>query len=84
MDTGQHDKVADFDLEIQAVAEKSLGVHLADAEIVAVVLVATVLIAIVLVATVLGRRLFRELDILGPHRHQNRIVRAQILSASHI
>ena len=36
MHPGKQDKVADFDLEIQAVAEKRLGVHLPDTKIVAI------------------------------------------------
>src|ERR1700750_2218219 len=74
MDTGEHDKFADFDLKIQAVAEKSLGVHLADAEIVA--------IASVSIAT--WRRLFRQFDVLRAYRHQNSFVQTQILAASNI
>ncbi len=54
------------------------------AEIVAVVLFAIDLVAIRPVAIRLGRRLFRQLDVLGPYRHQNSIVRAQILAASDI
>ena len=66
---GKQDKVTDFDLEIQAVAEKGLGEHRPRVKIVAI-----------------GRllRLFRQLDILGPHRHHDRVVRCQALDASHV
>src|SRR6516165_9347301 len=48
---GKHDKVTDFDLEIQAVAEEGLGEHRPGVKIVAI-------------GGFL--RLFRQLDILGP------------------
>ena len=51
MHPGEQDKVTDFDLKIQAVAEEGLGQHRPGVEIVAI-------------GGLL--RLFRQLDILGP------------------
>src|ERR1700683_4991719 len=69
MNPGKQDSFSYFDLEIQVIAEKHLGIH--DAVVEVVVFLA-------------HGGVFEKLDILGPHRHDHRSALREGFNAVHV